>query len=63
MTDPYYLTKAWRRLREVRLRLDGDPTCVVPGCQQRATVVDHIRPPKGRRSRHPREPAQPVQRA
>jgi 5-methylcytosine-specific restriction enzyme A len=41
VTDPFYLTKAWRRLREERLRLDGY-VCVVPGCGQRATVVDHV---------------------
>lgn len=41
MTDPYYLTKTWRRLREARLLMDAH-TCVVPGCGQRATHVDHI---------------------
>ena len=41
MADPFYLTKAWRRLREERLRLDHH-TCVVPGCGARATHVDHV---------------------
>lgn len=41
MTDPYYLTPQWRSLREARLELDGH-RCVVPGCGQRATVVDHV---------------------
>lgn len=41
MTDPYYLTKAWRRLREARLQVDGH-VCVVRGCGQPACVVDHI---------------------
>ena len=41
MTDPYYLSKQWRRLREERLRIDRH-TCVVPGCGQPATVVDHM---------------------
>lgn len=41
MTDPFYLSKVWRRLREARLRIDHH-TCVVPGCDARATVVDHI---------------------
>jgi 5-methylcytosine-specific restriction endonuclease McrA len=42
MTDPFYLTKTWRGLRAARLQMDGH-TCVVPGCGQRATVVDHVR--------------------
>jgi 5-methylcytosine-specific restriction protein A len=43
VSDPFYQTKAWRALREARLRLDRH-TCVVPGCGQRAKVVDHIVP-------------------
>lgn len=41
MTDPFYFTKTWQRLREARLQIDHH-TCVVPGCGQRATVVDHV---------------------
>lgn len=41
MTDPFYRSPAWRRLRAARLRLDRH-TCVVPGCGQRAVVVDHV---------------------
>lgn len=41
MSDPFYRTKAWLRLRAARLELDHH-VCVVPGCGQRATVVDHI---------------------
>jgi 5-methylcytosine-specific restriction endonuclease McrA len=40
--DPFYHSKTWKRLRTARLRLDGT-RCVVPGCGQRATTVDHIR--------------------
>jgi 5-methylcytosine-specific restriction endonuclease McrA len=43
MSISYYRTKEWLWLREGRLRLDHH-TCVVPGCGQRATIVDHIRP-------------------
>lgn len=39
--DPYYSTASWRRLRAERLRIDNY-TCVVPGCGQLASVVDHI---------------------
>ena len=41
MSDPFYRTKTWKRLREARLKLDRH-ACVVPGCGQRATVVDHV---------------------
>lgn len=41
MTDPFYLTPFWRQLRAARLELD-DHLCVVPGCGQPATHVDHI---------------------
>jgi 5-methylcytosine-specific restriction endonuclease McrA len=43
VTHPYYLTKAWKRLREERLKYDRH-RCVVPGCGQPAVVVDHIQP-------------------
>jgi 5-methylcytosine-specific restriction endonuclease McrA len=39
--DPYYRTRHWRQLRAARLRLDRH-TCVVPGCGQRASFVDHV---------------------
>lgn len=39
--DPFYATPFWHQLRAARLALDGH-VCVVPGCGQRATVVDHI---------------------
>ncbi|QIG99172.2 HNH endonuclease [Bradyrhizobium sp. 6(2017)] len=41
MSDPYYKTAHWRRLRKARLMVDGF-TCVVRGCGQPAKVVDHI---------------------
>lgn len=40
--DPYYLSKAWRDLRTRRLSIDHHK-CVVRGCAEPATVVDHIR--------------------
>lgn len=40
-SDPYYRTPHWKRLRAARLRLDKG-MCVVPGCGQRATTVDHV---------------------
>jgi 5-methylcytosine-specific restriction endonuclease McrA len=42
MPNPYYKSLHWRRLRALRLAMDQH-TCVVPGCGQRAVVVDHIR--------------------
>ena len=39
--DPYYHTSQWRRLRTTVLQRDAY-TCIVPGCRQRATTVDHI---------------------
>lgn len=44
--DPFYASAFWRRLRAERLKHDNY-TCVVPGCGQRAVVVDHV---KGRRA-------------
>lgn len=35
-------TARWQRLR--RLVLAGAPLCWMPGCFERATEVDHIRP-------------------
>jgi 5-methylcytosine-specific restriction endonuclease McrA len=40
--DPYYKSKHWHRLRAAALKRDHK-TCVVPGCGQRAVVVDHIK--------------------
>jgi 5-methylcytosine-specific restriction endonuclease McrA len=42
MTDPFYLSPTWKRLREAALRRDGF-VCIVPGCGARATHVDHIK--------------------
>jgi hypothetical protein len=42
MSAPYYRTIHWRRLRARRLAMDNY-VCVVPGCGQRAVVVDHVR--------------------
>jgi 5-methylcytosine-specific restriction endonuclease McrA len=39
--DPFYNSLAWKRLRSARLGLDRH-ACVVPGCGQRATKVDHV---------------------
>lgn len=41
-SDPYYHTPHWKRLRAARLKLDNG-VCVVPGCGQRAVVVDHVK--------------------
>jgi hypothetical protein len=43
--DPYYSTPQWHALRNVVLHRDRY-TCVVPGCNARAVVVDHIVPRK-----------------
>jgi len=40
-SDPVYKTKRWKRLRAAVLRRDLY-TCVLPGCGQPASVVDHI---------------------
>jgi len=45
MADSSYNTEHWRRLRSAALRRDGN-MCVVPGCGQRAVVVDHIKRPR-----------------
>jgi len=42
MSDPYYQTAAWRKLRAQRLAIDGG-ICVVPGCNRKANTVDHIK--------------------
>lgn len=36
-------TPAWRKLRLLILKRDGY-RCAIPGCEQRADQVDHIRP-------------------
>jgi HNH endonuclease len=41
MTDPYYRTSHWLRLRAAALGRDGH-RCTAPGCTARANVVDHI---------------------
>lgn len=42
MPDPYYKTKAWRRLRLVALA--RSPICVTAGCGRPARVADHVIP-------------------
>ncbi len=42
MTDRYYRSKHWRKLRAARLKLDNY-TCVVAGCGKPAVVVDHVK--------------------
>ena len=43
MSDPYYRSREWRALRAAILRRDGY-RCAVPGCPNRASVADHIKP-------------------
>ena len=38
---PYYRTPDWLKLRAAALKRDAY-RCVVPGCGQRARVVDHV---------------------
>ena len=40
--DPYYKSKHWKGLRAERLRMDMH-MCVVPGCNQPAYAVDHVK--------------------
>jgi 5-methylcytosine-specific restriction endonuclease McrA len=42
MSDPFYRTETWRRLRAACLR--RDPVCTTPGCGAPATEADHITP-------------------
>jgi 5-methylcytosine-specific restriction endonuclease McrA len=42
VSDRYYRSSAWRRLRDDALR--RQPVCATPGCGQRATFADHIIP-------------------
>ena len=44
-SDPFYRTAQWRKLRVAVLQRDGY-RCVVPACEHRAVVVDHIISPK-----------------
>ncbi len=41
MSDAFYGTQVWLRLRVAALLRDGY-TCTVPGCRAKATHVDHI---------------------
>ncbi|MFC0411072.1 HNH endonuclease [Roseomonas elaeocarpi] len=41
LRDPFYVSPEWLALRKQALQRDRN-TCVVPGCGQRAVVVDHI---------------------
>ena len=38
--DPFYKTKAWRKLRAMQLK--RFPWCAVKGCGQKAQHVDHV---------------------
>ncbi|MCG4260413.1 HNH endonuclease [Acetobacter senegalensis] len=42
MSEPFYRTQAWRRLRAACLK--RDPVCMVAGCTRRSVVADHITP-------------------
>jgi len=42
MSDPFYRTARWRKLRE--LVLSRHPFCVTPGCGAVAVVADHLVP-------------------
>lgn len=42
MSDPYYRSKAWRKLRAQCLARDR--ICTVIGCSEKAVVADHITP-------------------
>jgi len=42
MTEPFYGTQAWKRLR--RAILVRDPACSIEGCDRASEHVDHIRP-------------------
>lgn len=41
MSDPFYRSPAWRRLRAEALARDNH-RCVLPGCGRKAHAVDHI---------------------
>jgi 5-methylcytosine-specific restriction endonuclease McrA len=41
MSSPYYQTPHWRALRLQCLERDQH-TCVVPGCNRRGNIADHI---------------------
>jgi 5-methylcytosine-specific restriction endonuclease McrA len=40
MSDPFYRSDTWRRLRAEVLR--RQPTCATPGCAARSVAVDHV---------------------
>lgn len=42
MTDPFYRTSFWRRLREAALQ--AHPLCCTAGCRAPSVVADHILP-------------------
>ena len=42
MSDPFYRTTAWRRLRAAALA--RHPLCATPGCGRAARVADHVIP-------------------
>jgi len=39
--DPFYFSEQWKNLRRYRLLIDKF-ICAVPGCKEKASVVDHI---------------------
>jgi 5-methylcytosine-specific restriction endonuclease McrA len=41
MTDPFYKTPAWRRLRAAVIKRSRG-RCEVPGCTDRGVVVNHV---------------------
>ena len=43
--DPYYRSAEWRLLRKAALLRDGGH-CATPGCEAKASHVDHIVPRK-----------------
>jgi hypothetical protein len=42
MSDPFYRSPAWRRLRAACL--ERQPTCATPGCGRASVAADHIVP-------------------
>ena len=40
MSDPFYRSVEWRRLRAEVLR--RQPVCATPGCGRRSVAVDHV---------------------
>jgi 5-methylcytosine-specific restriction endonuclease McrA len=51
--DPFYQTKHWKMLRAAILKRDRY-CCAIPGCNEMASVVDHIVPRKVSNDSSPR---------